>query len=143
MNTPFSVEILKIPSSIEQLSVVDEVTERIAREMGFTESDVSDLAICVTEAVNNAIVHAHHNDEQKAIKIHFERRPDGLLVRVLDEGEGFNPNKLADPTLPENIMKDGGRGIHVMRHLMDKMELRSREKGMEVVILKLKGKGGT
>ena len=140
MNAPISTETLAIPSSPDQLSLVDEWTERIARDMGFDESDVSDLAICATEAVNNAIIHAHHQDEHKTIVIHFEPRPDGLQVRVLDEGEGFDPKGLSDPTLPENILKEQGRGIHVIRHLMDKLDILSGENGTEVVMLKLKEK---
>ena len=140
IKTPPSTEKLTIRSSLDQLSVVDDWTERIAKDMGFTESDISDLAICVTEVVNNAIIHAHHKDERKTIVIHFEPQPDGLQVRVLDEGSGFDSEVLPDPTLPENIFKEGGRGIHVIRHLMDQIEIRSREKGTEVVMLKFKVK---
>ncbi|MFH1009942.1 MAG: ATP-binding protein [bacterium] len=133
---------LMIRSSFDQLQAAAEWTERITQEMGFAENAVSDLAICVTEAVNNAIVHAHHHDARKTIVIRFEQREDAVQVRVLDEGKGkgFNPGGLADPTLPENVLKEGGRGIHIMRHLMDEVEVHSREKGTEVVMWKSKSK---
>ena len=138
MTAPVSKYMLTIRSSPDQLRVVDEWTERIAREIGFSESAISDLAICVTEAVNNAIVHAHRHDARKVIVIHFERETDGLRVRVLDEGRGFSFEGLPDPTLPENLLKDSGRGVHVMRHLMDRVEIRAHEQGTEVVMFKLK-----
>ena len=139
MKTPTSSEKLTVRSSTDELLVVDEWTERIAREMGYSNSDVGDFAICVTEAVNNAILHAHHRDESKTIYIHFDRMPDGLQVRVCDEGEGFDYKALLDPTLPENIMKEGGRGIHVIRHLMDKLEIRPCKTGTEIIMWKRKG----
>jgi serine/threonine-protein kinase RsbW len=140
MSTATPPETLTIRSSTDELAQVDDLTERIARDMGFDDSAIGDVAISVTEAVNNAIIHAHHYDEQKNIVIHFEPQPAGLQIRVLDQGEGFDSEALADPTLPENIYKDTGRGIHVIRHLMDKLEIHSRETGTEVVMLKLKAK---
>ena len=62
---------------------------------------------------------------------------------MLDQGDGFDTEALPDPTLPENIYKEAGRGIHVIRHLMDKLEIHSRETGTEVVMLKLKAKGAS
>jgi serine/threonine-protein kinase RsbW len=131
---------LMIRSSSDQLHAAASWTECVAREMGFVEDVISDLAICVTEAVNNAIVHAHHEDQRKVIVIRFEQTDDALQIRVLDEGKGFSLGRLADPTLPENVLKEGGRGIHIIRHLMDKMEIHHREGGTEVVMWKLKSK---
>ncbi|MBM3324770.1 MAG: ATP-binding protein [Calditrichaeota bacterium] len=131
---------LVIRSSFDQLQVAVEWTETMAREMGFAEDAVSDLAICVTEAINNAIVHAHRHDARKTIVIRFEQRGEALQVRVLDEGKGFNPGGLADPTLPENVLKESGRGIHIMRHLMDEVKVHAREKGTEIVMWKSKSK---
>ena len=136
MNKPTSSEKLTVRSSTDELPVVDEWTERIAREMGYSDSDVGDFAICVTEAVNNAILHAHHSDASKHVDIHFDRMPDGLQVRVCDEGEGFDYKELPDPTLPENIMKEGGRGIHVIRNLMDRLEIRPCKTGTELIMWK-------
>jgi len=141
MTAPISKQMLTIRSSPDQLRVVDEWTERVAREVGFSESAISDLAICVTEAVNNAIIHAHRSDARKVIVIYFEREAGGLQVRVLDEGKGFSHRGLPDPTLPENLLKDGGRGIHVMRHLMDRVEIRATERGTEIIMFKLKAEG--
>jgi serine/threonine-protein kinase RsbW len=131
---------LMIRSSSDQLHAAAHWTECIAREMGFVDDVISDLAICVTEAVNNAIVHAHREDQRKVIVIHFEQTDEALQIRVLDEGKGFNLGRLADPTLPENVLKERGRGIHIIRHLMDKMEIHHREGGTEVVMWKLKSK---
>ena len=64
-------------------------------------------------------------------------RPPQLVVRVLDQGEGFDPDAIANPLDPENILKSSGRGIFFMRSFMDDVQLeRAPEGGMEVRMVK-------
>ena len=136
MLEPLQVETLRIPSSTDELMRVDILTEDIARSMGFDDSARADLGICVTEAVNNAIVHAHHRRADLTIEIRFERYPDYLRVSVRDYGDGFEVANLADPTEPENLLKVTGRGVHLIRALMDSLEFHSLDVGTEVVMIK-------
>ncbi len=115
---------------------MDSMTERIAREMGFDESGCSDLGICVTEAVNNAIMHAHNERADLSIDVVFERSEGALQVIVRDHGSGFDEASLPDPTLPQNLMKTGGRGIHVIRALMDSVSIERLNDGMKLSMLK-------
>jgi serine/threonine-protein kinase RsbW len=130
------VENLIIPSSFEQLAVVDTVTERIARELGFDTDACSDLGICVTEAVNNAIVHANKMRPELNVEILFETVDSGLRVTVRDFGSGFDVESIPDPTLPENLFKSGGRGVHVMKSLMDNMDFIRLADGMKLILTK-------
>jgi serine/threonine-protein kinase RsbW len=136
MLEPLQVETLRIPSSTDELMRVDILTEDIARSMGFDDSARADLGICVTEAVNNAIVHAHHRRADLPVEIRFERYPDCLRVSVRDYGDGFDAAGVADPTEQENLLKVTGRGVHLIRALMDGLEFHSLDVGMEVVMTK-------
>ncbi len=103
------------PSAVRK---ADEITERVASQMGFDSQSVDEIAISATEAVNNAIEHGRG-------KIFLSLIPsrDRLTIEVWDEGYGFDPQKLRDPSSPKNIMKPRGRGIFIMRSLMDEVRI--------------------
>ena len=129
-------ETLLIESRPEEVEKADELAEQVARKMGFFQDEVDNLAIAVTEVVNNAIIHGNKLDPGKHVCIRFIHKGDRLEVRVKDEGEGFDPSKLADPTRPENLMKKEGRGIFVIRHLVDDVSFKRMQDGMEVILVK-------
>lgn len=136
MSEPLKVETLRIPSSTSELERVDTITEDIARNLGFGDDARADLGICVTEAVNNAIIHAHKGRVELPIDIRFETFSDRLRVSVRDYGNGFNETEIPDPTEPENLFKITGRGVHLIHALMDEVEIRALDDGMEVVMTK-------
>jgi serine/threonine-protein kinase RsbW len=95
----------------------------------------------VRESVINAIKHGNREDYGKLVTVEFvmapAAAPSELVVRVLDQGEGFDPEEVADPLAPENILKSSGRGIFFMRNFMDDVTLRrGDEGGMEVRMVK-------
>ena len=136
MAEPLKIETLRIPSSTAELERVDTITEDIARDLGFDDGARADLGICVTEAVNNAIIHAHRGRTDLPVDIRFETFTDRLRICVRDYGRGFDATELADPTQPENLFKITGRGVHLIRALMDDVEIRALDVGMEVVMTK-------
>jgi serine/threonine-protein kinase RsbW len=136
MSEPTATEVLRIPSSLDQLPEVDSVLEQIAREMGFGESACADLGISITEAACNAIVHAHHEQPEKTVEISFQRLPGALRITVRDHGAGFELRDVSDPTLPENLLKERGRGLHLIRALMDHVEVHRLPDGMLIVMVK-------
>lgn len=127
---------LRVASALDQLAEVDEIVERIGRRLGFSEDAVADLGICVTEAVGNAIVHAHGERAELAVDVQFDPLPDGLRVVVRDYGSGFDHDSIPDPTLPENLLKARGRGLLLIRSLMDELEIRRQNPGMELTMIK-------
>jgi serine/threonine-protein kinase RsbW len=139
MSDPQLIEVLRIPSRLESLADVDAAVETIARDLGFGESACADLGICVTEAAGNAIVHAHHQREDLSVEIRFEKLADSLIVVVRDHGTGFEVGEISDPTLPENLLKLNGRGLHLIRALMDKLEIQRLPDGMQIVMTKTLG----
>lgn len=87
------------------------------------------ILIAFTEAVNNAINHGNKKDPQKFVNITLEKTPKFLLIQVQDEGNGFVEERLPDPTLPENLLKQSGRGVFLIRKLSDSVEINSDIKG--------------
>lgn len=105
------------------------------------------VGVSVRESVVNAIKHGNAEDENKRVIVEFRfepgRDPTQLVVRVVDQGEGFDPIEVADPLAPENLLKTSGRGIFFMRNFMDDLTLqRAPEGGTEVRMVKKLIAGG-
>jgi len=108
-----------IPSVLKELVKVEQFAEKVTRKTGLSNCDRDDVAIAVTEAVNNAIIHGNKSDKDKKVYIDFVANDEEVVITVRDEGCGFDPRTLIDPTTQENIMKESGRGIFVLKSLMD------------------------
>jgi serine/threonine-protein kinase RsbW len=128
---------LQIHSAFDMVDFVQVISDRIGQLAGLDEDAVHWIGVAVRESVINAIKHGNREQYGKLVTVEFTFRPvehpAELLVRVLDEGEGFDPGSVADPLAPENILKSSGRGIFFMRSFMDDVTLQRRsEGGMEV-----------
>ena len=132
---------LQIHSKFDMVDFVQVVSDRIGQLAGLDEDAVHWIGVAVRESVINAIKHGNREDYSKLVTVEFTFtpvvEPGELVVRVLDEGEGFDPQEVADPLAPENILKSSGRGIFFMRSFMDDVVLRrGAEGGMEVRMVK-------
>ncbi len=128
--------ILEISSDSKYLSKVDKLSAKVARYAKLTNSDSDDLGIVTTELVNNAIHHGNKNDPTKKVLIVFHVNTDQIELRIKDEGDGFNPNEIKDPLAPENLMSESGRGIFLIRNLMDNLEFNFGNDGTEIIAVK-------
>jgi serine/threonine-protein kinase RsbW len=138
---------LQIHSNFEMLDFVQVVSDRIGQLAGLDEDAIHWIGVAVRESVINAIKHGNREDYGKLVTVEFDvvpaAAPSELIVRVLDQGEGFDPEEVADPLAPENILKSSGRGIFFMRNFMDDVTLRrGDEGGMEVRMVKKLATGG-
>jgi serine/threonine-protein kinase RsbW len=132
---------LKIHSVFEMLDLVQLVSDRMGQMAGLDEDAVHWVGVAVRESVINAIKHGNRLDDSKSVTIEFSfvpaATPTELIVRVIDEGEGFEPNLIANPLAPENLLKSSGRGIFFMRSFMDDVSVHKiPEGGMEVRMVK-------
>ena len=123
------------------LGFVDVVSNEMGRLAGLDEDAQHWMSVAIRESVINAIKHGNGNDEGKRVYVEFSPTPAGapteLIVRVRDEGPGFDPATLPDPLAPENVMKSSGRGIFLIKSFMDEMVLqRAPEGGMEMRMVK-------
>jgi serine/threonine-protein kinase RsbW len=138
---------LQIHSNFDMLDFVQMVSDRMGQLAGMDDDTVHWIGVAVRESVINAIKHGNREDHGKLVTVEFSftpaHAPGELVVRVLDQGEGFEPEEIADPLAPENLLKSSGRGIFFMRSFMDDVTLkRASEGGMEVRMVKKLSQGG-
>jgi len=132
---------LQIPSMFDMVDLVQVLCDRMSHMASFDEDSSHWVGVAVRESVINAIKHGNREDPAKRVTIEFAFTPDDtpteLVVMITDQGEGFEPQEVADPLAPENILKSSGRGIFFMRSFMDDVKLtRAPEGGMEVRMVK-------
>ena len=100
-----------------------------AQTCGVGDEAAFGLDIAVREAVTNAIVHANKEDETKSIEVSLNCAGRALEIEVKDQGEGFDPASVPDPTAPANLLKTSGRGIFLIRNFMDEVQWSARPEG--------------
>ncbi len=127
---------ISIPSDPEYLAAVDDFLEGTLRGFSVDESTIADIAISVTEVVNNGILHGNKSDASKIVTLSIARKGSTVSFAVSDEGPGFNPDDIADPLKEENLLKEVGRGIFIARSLMDSVSFESYEGGSTVTLEK-------
>lgn len=132
---------LAFRSHFDMLDFVQVVSDELGRLVGFDDDSIHWIGVAVRESVINAIKHGNRDVEDKLVTVEFglvpRDEPKRLTVRVVDQGDGFDPVEIADPLAPENLLKSSGRGIFFMRSLMDDVRLRrAPEGGMEVLMVK-------
>jgi serine/threonine-protein kinase RsbW len=120
---------LVLPSHIEAVAEAAAAVTDFVKNCGVTEEAAFGIEMAVREAVTNAMVHGNQEDEAKFVEVIFNCRDNELEVIVADQGSGFDPAEVPDPTDPANLMKTSGRGIFLMRTFMDEVEWLARPDG--------------
>jgi serine/threonine-protein kinase RsbW len=128
---------LEVPSSFDVLDLVQLLSDRLSVLAGLDEDAIHWVSVAVRESVINAIKHGNREDRSKHVTVEFRLtpgpKPDEFTVQVFDEGEGFDPDAVANPLDPENVLKSSGRGIFFMRSFMDDVSIARRPEGGMVV----------
>jgi serine/threonine-protein kinase RsbW len=131
---------LEFSGAFEMLDFVQLVSDHVSRGVGMDEDASHWIGVAIRESVINAIKHGNRNDASKHVFVEFETSNHGgphLSIRVRDQCDGFDPETLADPLAPENLLKSSGRGIFLIRNFMDDVRLqRAPEGGMEIRMVK-------
>ena len=111
-------------STLDSVDEAEESVLKLAGEMGFAEDDLHKLGMAVREAMVNAVVHGNRYDVNK--KIHFAAVAKGseLRVSITDEGTGFDATSLPDPLAEENLLRQSGRGLLLIKAFVDEFEMR-------------------
>ena len=113
--------------------VEDRLLSEVARH-GYSEASRFAIKLAVEEGLNNAIKHGNGHDAKKQIEVRFDVDGERAIISIADEGLGFDPAAVPDPTADENLEKPCGRGIMLMRAYMD--EVRFNERGNLVYMVK-------
>jgi len=120
---------LVLPSHIEAVAEAAAAVASFAQNCGVGDEAAFGIDIAVREAVTNAIVHANNEDDTKSIEVSFNCAGRALEIDIKDQGEGFDPASVPDPTAPANLLKTSGRGIFLIRNFMDEVRWSSRPEG--------------
>lgn len=120
---------LQLPSRIEAIEEAATVVAGFVSRAGISEEAAFGIDMAVREAIANAVIHGNKLDQNKLVKINVKSSPDSLEIKVHDQGQGFNPETISDPTKEENILKSSGRGIFFMRNFMDEVDWSSAPEG--------------
>lgn len=129
------IEELSIPSSFDFMPRVESLIDTVCFRMGVGES-FGNVLIAVTEAVNNAIMHGNKNNGNAQVFIKSAEGDQSFCFSIEDEGIGFDFTALPDPTAPENIEKENGRGIFLMKNLADEVEFENNGKRVTIYFTK-------
>jgi serine/threonine-protein kinase RsbW len=150
---------LEFTSAFDQLDLVQLVGDHVTRRVGLDEDARYSVGVAIRESVINAIRHGNGNDETKRVVVDFLTDGssgvaaagagdtfggDVLLIRVRDQGHGFDPTTVANPLAPENLLKASGRGIFLIRNFMDEVQIeRAPDGGTEICMIKRIQPSGT
>lgn len=127
---------LTLPSTLATVDRMEQESERFATDHGFGEDDAANIAMAAREAAVNAVMHGNSYSSSKQVRVQLTCDAADLTLSIQDEGAGFNASLLPDPLLPENILRSSGRGIFLMRALMDEVNFRQLNPGTELTMIK-------
>jgi serine/threonine-protein kinase RsbW len=113
---------IRIESKIMNLRIVENEIETITNEIGIKQDNYGKILVSTMEAVNNAIIHGNNSDPNKYVNIEISYLDRKLNIKITDEGSGFKPSEVPDPTQPENIQLLNGRGVFLMSRLADNIK---------------------
>lgn len=131
MKTILSKEIQSDPDLMPE---VEALVLDAAVKAGLNEDKFNNISLAVAEAISNSIKHGNKNDKSKKVFIKISADDEKMVVVLKDQGEGFDPDIIPDPTQPGNILKDSGRGIHIMRSLLDDLRFNFTPEGTEIIL---------
>jgi serine/threonine-protein kinase RsbW len=135
-NKPKSVD-LELDSTLDSVDDAEGLALSLAREAGFEEDDLHKIGMAVRESMVNAVVHGNRYSAEKKVKVSVASNGRRLTIRISDQGVGFDLNSIPDPLAQENLLRQSGRGIFLIRAFMDEFQVRRLEPaGTEVTLVK-------
>ncbi len=117
---------IHIKSKVDNIRTVENAIDNMTNEAGINQDNYGKILVATLEAVSNAIIHGNKADKNKIVEIEITLNDNNLVIVVKDEGYGFIPDKIPDPTNPENIEAINGRGIFLMTKLADDIKFNKR-----------------
>ena len=116
------------------LPELEEFIIGIAKKSNLNKNKINNLVLSFSEAVSNSIVHGNKLDSSKKVFIKVNVDNEKMTIIIKDEGRGFDLKSVPDPTKPENMLKDSGRGIHIMKSFVDNLHYNFTSKGTEAIL---------
>jgi serine/threonine-protein kinase RsbW len=121
----------------QTIDLTQAITERVAETAGFDEDDIHKISMSVREGMINALHYGNRMQREKKVHLSYAFEPDRMVIRMIDEGSGFEARNLEDPLAEENLLKTSGRGLLIVRAFMDEMRVgRAPNGGAELMMAK-------
>jgi serine/threonine-protein kinase RsbW len=125
-----------LESTLESVNKAEQAAAEVAAKSGFDVDECGRIAMAVREATVNAVLHGNHYDPTKRVTVSFESTPERMTASVRDQGSGIDPATLPNPLAPENLLRQSGRGIFLIRAFMDEICFRDMSPGTEITMIK-------
>lgn len=122
LKSPKDKKLIKVPSQTRYIRKVSRKILGSLSHFNLDEATVFDIRLCIEEAVRNAMVHGNHSEAGRAVRAAYWIDGGKLVIEIEDEGSGFDHKAIADPTSDIHITKNSGRGVYLIKKLMDKAE---------------------
>ncbi|MBI4545229.1 MAG: ATP-binding protein [Gemmatimonadetes bacterium] len=127
--------VIELPNDIRSIGRAVEYLAQRCRQAGFRGERLRlNFRVGVTEALANAMLYGNGRDPRKRVRVEARCTPWAVVVRVTDEGRGFDPELVPDPTVPPRVMEPGGRGIFLIRQLMDQVEFNEAGNSITMIL---------
>ncbi|MCX7875875.1 MAG: ATP-binding protein [Melioribacteraceae bacterium] len=124
-----------VKSNPEVLPELEENIVEIAKSLKLDPIKINTLALSFSEAISNSMKHGNQYSDKKNVEIDVYTENDKLYISLKDEGTGFDISSVPDPTKPENILKESGRGIHIMKNFLDDLVYNFLPNGTQVILV--------
>lgn len=121
---------------MDSVGEVESLAEKIATQAGLDEDSSFHVTMAIREAAVNAVLHGNEYDPEKHISFSYQNTGKDLVFVITDEGRGVDPESLPDPRDPENLLRGTGRGIFLIRSMMDEVHFRQLHPGTELTLVK-------
>lgn len=130
------IENLKVPSSFKSINKVEALIDAVCEKLLVNEDYYGNVLIAVTEAVNNAIQHGNKESSALTVDLYVSDKETDFCFRIEDSGKGFDFRNLPDPTSPENLERENGRGIYLMKSLSEEVEFEDDGRSVNIYFSK-------
>ena len=125
-----------LDSTLDSVNKAEQAAEAMAAKMPFDDESCHRIAMAVREAAVNAVLHGNAYDPNKKVTVSFENTGDSLIIKIADQGRGLKDEDIPNPLAEENLLKQSGRGIFLIRSFMDEVRIRNLEPGTEITLVK-------
>ena len=126
-----------LESNLESVDTAETLCVDAAKQLGLDEDACMDLGLAVREAMVNAVAHGNKYDAGKQVRLQVETRTDAVRITIVDQGEGFDLNRVPDPTQGDNLLRGSGRGLLLIQAFVDEFTVkRTAAGGAEVTLVK-------
>lgn len=128
-----------LDSTLDSVDAAESLVLQVAEKAGFEEEDLHKIGMAVRESMVNAVVHGNQYNAHKKVRVAVSKGSGRLSITIADQGAGFDLDHLPDPLSEENLLRNSGRGIFLIRAFMDELQVRRLSPGTEVTLVKYLG----